>query len=123
MRARIDEMLAVVEHEQGRMCRKSGPKRCDHWDAGFLANAQRCGGGARNQRGIGKRGEFDKTASAKHRGELLGAFDRQPRFAATACPGERDQSMYSKQAPDFCNRTLASDKAAKRGRKGIGTNH
>ncbi|CAN5532057.1 hypothetical protein BH20ACT10_BH20ACT10_00610 [soil metagenome] len=127
-RARLDEMLAVVEEDQAPPVSQSRRKLALHLSSGALPDAKHGGRLPRDERRIPQRiqlhqpdpvrectpGNSRQTFVAR---EAPRRLQREPGFAGAADPGEREKSARTDHAPHLIEFRLAPDEARQRKRE------
>ena len=102
-------MLAVVEHEQEARVADLAHERGDRVLLGAQVEPDRGGGLAGDQCRVADRGQLDEPRALRvvPRGEL----QREPRLAAAAGAGEREQPGVAQQPSELRQLALAPDEA------------
>ena len=124
--ARLDQMLAVVEHEQripiAQRLEQGVPRRAD----AVAAHAQRVGHVVRHELGIRKWGELHPRDSVRVlRAQAGGHLEGETGLAAAARAGEREEPRTLEQLLHGRRLALAADKRSelggrRRARRGFG---
>ena len=125
--ARVDEVLAVVQHDQRAFAGERGDKAVERVCGGGRAAAHgRHQGGVAQAEGAQQRvrdlgrvadgGQFHQPDAAGHAvGEAFGGLDRQPGLAGAARPGQGHQAVLLQQLADPLDLLLAADEAGQPG--------
>ena len=90
--AALDQVFAVVEHDQHAAVAEEIEQRIDQGTAGLLVNIERCGYRSGHQRWFGDRGQFDEANAIGVLGlNGIGHFQCQASLAHAASTHQRQQ--------------------------------
>src|SRR5262249_4127917 len=116
--AGVEQVLAVVQHQQQQPVGQRRQQRVREELPGHLRHPERAGRRARDEAGIGQRRQLDQPgAVGVGGGEVGGRGQRQSGLAAAARPGQRQQSRLAQASDDLGQRRLAADEGGQRGRQ------
>ena len=112
LRTRIEQMLGVVQHQQQLPRSEPFGHRLHEVLARLLRDAEGFRHGLGNERRVAQRGQLDEPDAIRilveHRARHL---QRQPRLAAAAGTGERQQSRGGQPSLDLRDLLVAADEA------------
>jgi hypothetical protein len=112
--ARVDEVLAVVEHEQEPPRPQVVDQRFVDGPVGLVGQAERGGDGPGDQRRRGDRRQIDEPDPVRVVArQPVGDLDREARLADPARPGQRDQAGHGEERADLGALRLAPDEAGR----------
>ena len=118
LRARVDDVLAVVEHEQELARRAYASSASTRLLARRVGDAERHRDRPRHEPVFGKLGEVDEPDAVDPRIDLPPRrLQREPRLARTAEPGDRDEPALAQELLELVELALAADEARKRRRQ------
>src|ERR1700704_6024354 len=122
VRARSDEVLAVVEHQQCLSAAQPLGDRFEGKTTGPFADVRGRSYSGRHTAWIGYRRELGQPHPIrKSVEEVCRDVQRQPGLAATACAGEGEQPRRLEAPNRACKLTLSSDQRGRLRRKIVGT--
>ncbi len=110
LRAPLEQMLRIVEHEQQLLRGKIVAERLDHGPRGLLLDLERPGYDLRHEMRIRERGELHQPDSVGKRVDQAARhFDGQARLARTAGPAQRHQPIRRHQLLELRDLVSATD--------------
>jgi hypothetical protein len=110
--ARLDQVLAVVQHQQERLGPQKIRERVGKAPARLFAHAQNRGDRLGREGGIGQRRQIHKPDAVFVLFDPLGGrLKREPGFAAAAGSDQRKQARGGEPLPNLLDLALAPDKA------------
>ena len=116
--ARLDQMLAIVEHQQQSLWPEVLGQRVGNVPRADVAQADRRGNRAGYQRWVAKSGQFHEPAAVGVAGKVIAdELLRQARFADAARADERQQRRRREHSRELTQLVLAADKAGQRPRQ------
>ena len=122
-RARVQQMLTVVQHQQHPTVADKPQQRVHRGAARLIGQAQRADHRDRHQIGIGDRRQIDQPhPAAESTGDLGGDLHRQARFADTARAGERHEPVVGQDLPHVVHFGFAAHETRELHRKMLGDN-
>ena len=111
-RAAVDQVLAVVEHQQQARVADLGRERPDGIALGAQLHADRGGGLADHERRVPDRAQLHQAGAAIEAGLApRGQLERQPRLSAAPWAGEREQMRVAEPALELGQLAPAADEA------------
>ena len=114
LRGRLDEMLAIVEHEQDRAVGQVLDQAIERGPARILAQPERGAGRRSDMLGGGQRRELDQPDAVARAVEQLGrGLQRESRLAGAAGAGQRHEPRAPQQVRDVGDLALAPDQRAR----------
>ena len=122
--ARVDQVLAVVEHDQDVLRDQGVEQGLQGRPARLRDDPERSGDGRRHRLRIGDRGQFDQPHPVAAAVEQIGGdLQTQPRLAAAARAGQRDHARGIHQGADRGQLAGASDERGELGREVVRQGH